>query len=206
MAKGQITKNQIMEVFMDLMEEKPFNEITISDITERCNLNRLTFYYHFQDKYDLLNQTIDLMIMYPFMKDLTFENWPDHLCYALETIKAHKKYCMNAFSSDNGEFMEHIGAIISQLFTDLFEEMPNVSRTDTENKTFLADFLSYGIVGTVNHWMRTGIKGEPREIVRKLERMTEEYKRIAVESYITLAFSDIPEDDGGAGGSDIADN
>ncbi|MGI6204321.1 MAG: TetR/AcrR family transcriptional regulator C-terminal domain-containing protein [Anaerovoracaceae bacterium] len=205
MAKGQITKNQIMEVFMDLMEEKSFNEITISDITERCNLNRLTFYYHFQDKYDLLNQSIDLMIMYPFMKDLTFDNWPDHLCYALETIKAHKKFCMNAFTSDNGEFMDHIGAIISQLFTDLFEEMPNVSKTDKMNKVFLADFLSYGIIGTVEHWMRSGMKGEPREIVTNLERMTNEYKRIAVESYITLAFSDTSENEDSKeenGGSD----
>ena len=43
------TKEIIIDAFWQLLEEKPFNKITVQNIVERCALNRNTFYYHFQD-------------------------------------------------------------------------------------------------------------------------------------------------------------
>ena len=39
----------------ELMKRKSLEKITVSDIVQNCGLNRQTFYYHFQDKYDLVN-------------------------------------------------------------------------------------------------------------------------------------------------------
>ncbi len=38
-----------------LLAQKPLSKITIADITEDCGMNRMTFYYHFQDIYDLID-------------------------------------------------------------------------------------------------------------------------------------------------------
>lgn len=38
-----------------LMREKPFEKISVSDICGDCGINRKSFYYHFRDKYDLVN-------------------------------------------------------------------------------------------------------------------------------------------------------
>lgn len=43
------TKKLISDMFWQLLEEKPYNKITVQNIVERCQLNRNTFYYHFQD-------------------------------------------------------------------------------------------------------------------------------------------------------------
>lgn len=43
------TKEAISEAFWQILEEKPFNKITVHDIVERCQVNRNTFYYHFAD-------------------------------------------------------------------------------------------------------------------------------------------------------------
>lgn len=43
------TKKAIVDVFWQLLEEKPYNKITVQRIVERCQVNRNTFYYHFQD-------------------------------------------------------------------------------------------------------------------------------------------------------------
>ena len=48
------TKIAIAYAFKDLLSEKPINKITINDITDKCNINRQTFYYHFQDIRDLV--------------------------------------------------------------------------------------------------------------------------------------------------------
>ena len=55
MAEQNMTKTALAEALKDLMRKKPFARISVSDICESCGLNRKSFYYHFRDKYDLLN-------------------------------------------------------------------------------------------------------------------------------------------------------
>lgn len=54
------TKETIIDAFWQLLEEKPFNKITVQNIVERCALNRNTFYYHFQDIPNLAEYTVKL--------------------------------------------------------------------------------------------------------------------------------------------------
>lgn len=50
------TKQLIYNALMTLMNEKGFDAITIHDLTQRAGLNRGTFYLHYQDKFDLIDQ------------------------------------------------------------------------------------------------------------------------------------------------------
>jgi AcrR family transcriptional regulator len=50
------TRKLIMDSFITLSGEKEFKDITIKDITTEAMVNRATFYYHFEDKYDLLEK------------------------------------------------------------------------------------------------------------------------------------------------------
>jgi AcrR family transcriptional regulator len=52
------TLQLLQKAFDDLLEEKGFPNITINDIAERANVNRATFYLHFEDKYALLRYTL----------------------------------------------------------------------------------------------------------------------------------------------------
>ncbi|NMB54945.1 MAG: TetR/AcrR family transcriptional regulator [Leptolinea sp.] len=51
------TREAIRDAMIDLIEERGFEAISIKDIADRANINRGTFYLHFHDKYDLLDQT-----------------------------------------------------------------------------------------------------------------------------------------------------
>lgn len=52
------TKNTIIDTFWLLLEEKPYNKITVKDIVDRYRMNRNTFYYHFHDIPDLLETAV----------------------------------------------------------------------------------------------------------------------------------------------------
>ncbi|CUX22942.1 Bacterial regulatory proteins, tetR family [Clostridium sp. C105KSO15] len=52
------TKKLISDTFWQLLEEKPYSKITVQNIVERCQVNRNTFYYHFQDIPTLANYSI----------------------------------------------------------------------------------------------------------------------------------------------------
>ena len=47
---------RIEKVFMELLQTRELNEITVSDICKLCGLNRSTFYAHFTDVYDLTDK------------------------------------------------------------------------------------------------------------------------------------------------------
>ena len=51
---SQVTKRALEQSLKNLLLKKPLNKITINDIAEDCGINRMTFYYHFQDIYDLV--------------------------------------------------------------------------------------------------------------------------------------------------------
>lgn len=55
LADSNITKQALSSAFKELLESRPFSKISIGDICEKCEMNRKSFYYHFKDKYDLVN-------------------------------------------------------------------------------------------------------------------------------------------------------
>lgn len=55
LADSNITKRALAAALKELMQTKPFSKISVSDICEACDMNRKSFYYHFKDKYDLVN-------------------------------------------------------------------------------------------------------------------------------------------------------
>ena len=86
MSESIVTKKVLAEGFKELMAKKPFEKITISDITDICGLNRQTFYYHFRDKYELLNWVFYNEAITPFIDNLTFDNWSKKLLDMLSII------------------------------------------------------------------------------------------------------------------------
>lgn len=52
---SQITKKALEDALRHFLTLKPLNKITISDLTDYCGVSRMTFYYHFEDIYDLVS-------------------------------------------------------------------------------------------------------------------------------------------------------
>ena len=59
------TKKAISDAFWQLLEEKPYNKITVQNIVECCQVNRNTFYYHFQDIPALTEYSIKYWLEFP---------------------------------------------------------------------------------------------------------------------------------------------
>lgn len=51
---SQVTKRALEASLKKLLLERPLDKITVTDIAEDCGINRMTFYYHFRDIYDLV--------------------------------------------------------------------------------------------------------------------------------------------------------
>lgn len=57
------TRKLIMDAFIELSSQKEFKDITVKDITAEAMINRATFYYHFEDIYDLLDKSLSEVLL-----------------------------------------------------------------------------------------------------------------------------------------------
>ena len=64
-SRSDITKKLLAESLEELLREKTLNKISIKEIVNGCNLNRQTFYYHFEDIHKLVEWSFKRLIMDP---------------------------------------------------------------------------------------------------------------------------------------------
>lgn len=57
------TRKLIMDALIKLSSKKEFKDITVKDITSEAMINRATFYYHFEDTYDLLEKALSEVLL-----------------------------------------------------------------------------------------------------------------------------------------------
>ena len=184
MSESIVTKKVLAEGFKELMAKKPFEKITISDITDICGLNRQTFYYHFRDKYDLLNWVFYNEAITPFIDNLTFDNWSKKLLDMLSIIAKDSRFYTNAMrTSYSYEFKEYMHRVSTNVFVEVIEGIAGKGVMAEDDKLFIAEFFSYGLIGTVVNWVTDGMKKPPENIVSHIENLVNDCKRLAISRY-----------------------
>lgn len=80
------TKRKLAMALKELLQEKPLKKITIQDIVERSHMTRQSFYYHFQDIYEVLELICqyELIDRITFREEESFDEWLKHLVALVE--------------------------------------------------------------------------------------------------------------------------
>lgn len=103
---AQYTKKAILQTFQEMLEKMPFDKITVSAIVANCEISSNTFYYHFQDIYDLLDTWL-LIKKENYMETISEESrWQDVTKAMLLDLKAHSDLVYHLFNSLSRERLE----------------------------------------------------------------------------------------------------
>ena len=96
---SQTTKRALEASLKKLLLEKPLNKITINDITEDCGVNRMTFYYHFKDIYDLVDWILTEDAIKAMEGCQSFDTWTEAFLDILHQIRDNKTLVLNVYRS-----------------------------------------------------------------------------------------------------------
>lgn len=177
MADAMITKKIIANGLKELTKKKSFEKITIKDITEVCGLNRQSFYYHFQDKYDLVDWIYYNEAVSVIAENLSIDNWGNNILKMLNIIKEEKYFYEGTLKlTVENCFREHLFNITCELFSKLI--MGSSNHEFDKDEKFVIEFYAYGIIGTIIHWIQSGMKESPEYICDQLQNVynsTEKY-------------------------------
>lgn len=171
MSESHITKQALAASMKELMSEMPMNKINIGDIVGRCNMNRQSFYYHFKDKYDLVNWIYYTEFIAKIKDNLSISSW-DLLENICEFFFENKVFYTNAFkvtgqNSFSEYFIEVIHPILLIYVNDVFK--------NNKNNEFYATFFADAIRVSISRWLLEGAKIPPKEFVELIKSAVERH-------------------------------
>lgn len=145
-----ITKKMLKDALLNLLSKKNLLDITVKELCDESNINRTTFYRHYDNISDLLDEIIDdISQMIANTNKLANNNPNNSLDYIMDTIKFfyehHEydsliksgKYTLNRITSN-------VKDVVSQNFTN----------KDSQYNHYLMNYIFNGTYGILEEWIR----------------------------------------------------
>ncbi len=186
---AQTTKKAFAASLKKLLSQKPLEKIKISDITNDCEVNRQTFYYHFKDIYDLLEWVYTNEATRALGDKKTYDTWQEGFYEIFEYILENKSFVINTYNSVSREYLErYLYNETYYLLLGVVEEKSKDMCVMDKDKSFIADFYKFAFVGLVIDWIKKGMREEPRDIIKRLNTLITGNIEMALERYRTTIY------------------
>jgi len=171
MAASNITKKALASSLKELMTTTPFEKISITQICTSCGMNRKSFYYHFKDKYDLLNWIFDT--------DFASYKWDNAVSFSYNDRKEFLEDIYNQFFKNRGFYRKALKIEGQNSFYDHLRERiyPFLKKRiafafNNENvDEFYIDFFTDAVFGTIVRWLTDKDPMTPSQLLSKLDSL-----------------------------------
>lgn len=177
------TKKLIREALLELSEEKGLRQVTVKDLAERAEINRGTFYLHYRDVADLVDQLKNQIFegIRPFVDEinpLEVKSYAERgepypvLLKVLEYLLAQADF-LQIMLSPNGDLQLplQIKEFISERMFRKFEQyIPEKSKAAIPLDYFVA-YIASANIGILTHWMTNGTNLATREVALMMTRI-----------------------------------
>lgn len=167
------TRQLIQEAFKTLIVQKDIKDITVGDITERATVNRATFYAHFADKYELMDDTFAQQFRESIMQKLECHAVFNRASVAgiiVTLCEFHRDFstqCQKSYESASAYFESKVKALLQEvLFHLMRKESGDASQASFggEEAELVSTMLAWSIYGITHAWNREGRKQSPEQL------------------------------------------
>ncbi len=180
----ELTKQLLADSLLKLMKEKPLNKISIREIVADCGVNRQTFYYHFQDIYDLLEWILNKEIISVIENADNFLTWQDAGIYLLRYLQENSTVVLCALNSMSRSAIKNlifsdVLNIASQFITQVAEGI-EVNQEDFDH---VVHYYAVSLSALLEDWLSSGMKDSPEDLIGLLDTMVSGSARMALERF-----------------------
>lgn len=178
------TRESIRDAMIDLIEEVGFESIAIKDIANRANINRGTFYLHYHDKFDLLDQTENEIVenlkeILLKESDWRFENFVNtdkplpEIVTIFEYFKS-KSRIMHAILGlkANPSFHGRMKKAIESNLQALGLSTPEDDLSFSVPARYFISYISAAHMGVIQSWLNSGCQESPDEMAVILSQLS----------------------------------
>lgn len=166
------TKRKMAQALKELMAEKPLKRITIQDIVERSHMTRQSFYYHFQDIYEVLELICqyELIDQIAYREEESFSHWIEHLMALIEENRwFYRKMLQDTdWERVSAHLKPAVEAQIRRVIGTMLTERE--TRSLEGGRELLTDFLTTSVIQYIFRYIscRKVPKGQNTQNLREL--------------------------------------
>lgn len=163
------TKKELSESLKNAMRKKPFQKITVSELIQDCGMNRNTFYYHFEDIYDLLKWTFEQEAIEVVKNFDLLVDYEEAIDFVMNYVESNE-YIINCAYDSIGrdelkrffyaDFIEIVVSIIDGV------EKDSGKKFEPEYRKFLISFYMEAIGGMLIEWIKDRNKKSHETVVQ----------------------------------------
>lgn len=162
------TKMVLKEAFVTLLQNKPVSKITIKELCEAADINRATFYAHYEDQYDLLEQ-IENEVVHGIQFYLEQEGHGRIAAGSLERMEKIFRFITENAETCKLLLGKHGDSRFRDKVTDIVKEecvceWMKSKKLNQEEAEYIYLFAAIGCVGVIQKWLEGGMKKPPGEM------------------------------------------
>ena len=170
------TQKAIMRTFQQMLEEMPFDKITVSALVRRCEISPNTFYYHYQDIYALLNVWFHMEFdQYMQLSDESFD-WVSAAKAMLRDCKTHPKTIYHVFNSLSRDQLEqYVFTSTDDVFYHLVCLRASGRQMEEADLKCISSFCRYAFIGFFVQFLWNRMEDDIDESVDRLSVFFEDF-------------------------------
>ena len=169
------TRMQLRAGLTQLMRQKPIKDITVRELAQLVDINRCTFYLHYRDIYDMVEQVEQevfeefeaLVLAHPSSE---LEHKPLAILLDLYVFFASNADLCAAFLGGNGD-MSFFNKLISLLRERVFEFWRQERKKDPEQFDYFFSFIASGCIGMIREWFSRDMRETPEQMAEMTEQL-----------------------------------
>ena len=169
------TRMQLRAGLTQLMRQKPIKDITVRELAQLVDINRCTFYLHYRDIYDMVEQVeqevfeeFEALVNAHPAQDL--QEKPAALLLDLFEFFATNSDLGAAFLGGNGD-MAFFNKLIAMIRERVLEYWLQERKKDPEQFDYYFSFLASGFIGVVREWFARDMRETPAEMAALTEQI-----------------------------------
>lgn len=164
----------LKQSLMDLLKERQITAITVKEICEGADINRSTFYAHYADQYDLLEQIESEIIedMHMYLSSYNFEREDEALQMTeklIEYFATKKEECQTLFHDHSHSSFEQKVQNIAQRF--IIKNWLEAGQFDEDTSRYLSSFIISGSIEVMKAWLYNNMNKTPKEMAEFITNM-----------------------------------
>ncbi len=173
---ANFTEKAIKTAFMALLNEKPLSRITVKDISDRCGINRNSFYYHYQDIPSLIKEILtakvdDIITGYPSIDTLD-----DCIGVAVSFAADNKKAILHIYNSVSRDiFEQYLWQLCEQTVNAYIDTAFEKAELNESERGTLAGYHSCVVFGVISGWLRGGMRENMRPSPDRLSQLRKRF-------------------------------
>lgn len=164
----QFTRRAIIATFIELLNERPLDKITVNEIVQRCGVNRNTFYYYYQDIYALIDEIFQAETARISEDTNDFSSWSEAFLAATHFARENKRAIYHIYHSVSRERLEEYLYGVTRANITRFVRSLSAGLTVADGDVqLIADFYTYALVGQVLEWLNHGMKTDQEQVIER---------------------------------------